>query len=82
MTNLEGEEDLFKLLASTEWEYASFRGGKIGREVKSNVPDAAAFDIQSFIMGEAIKDKMNAISKDQDQRLKEQEERRRFRRDI
>jgi prephenate dehydrogenase len=78
----DGEEDLFKLIAQTEFEYAAYRGGKVGREVKDHTSDAPTFDFSSFIMGEAIKQKMHEISRSQEERLKEQDEARRLRRDV
>jgi len=80
--NVSGEEDLFKLLAQMEFEYAAYRNGKVGREVESTLSDLPSFDIGSFIMGEAIREKMREITRDQDERVKERDARRRERRDV
>ncbi len=57
----EGEGDLFKLLAQTEFEHTAYRAGKVGRDVKNPMADAPMFDFSSFIMGEALKQKMHEI---------------------
>lgn len=76
------DESLFKLLAQTELEYASYRAGNVGREHASALPDAGGFDFSSFLMGEAVKQKMQEITHAQEERLRERDAERRVRREI
>lgn len=76
------DENLFKLLAQTELEYASYRAGKVGRDSATQLPDAARFDFSSFMMGEAVKQKMHEITNAQEERVRERDAERRVRREI
>jgi prephenate dehydrogenase len=76
------DENLFKLLAQTELEYTAYRAGKVGRESATQLPDAAGFDFSSFLMGEAVKQKMHEITNAQEERVRERDAERRSRREV
>lgn len=71
------DEALFKLLAETQHDYELFRAGKIGREVEAVGPDPDAiggFGFSSFLMGDAIRERMSEITKAAEDRLRQAEE--------
>lgn len=73
----ENDEGLFKLLAETQHDYEIFRAGKIGRESQAVGPDDGAiggYGFGSFLMGEAIRERMAEITKNAEDRLRETEE--------
>jgi prephenate dehydrogenase len=82
VADIENEEDLFKLLAQTELEYGAYRDGKVGREADSHLQEVGGFDFGSFMMGEALREKMRDITHEQEERVKRKEEERRTRRNI
>ena len=74
------DEALFKLLAETQHDYELFRAGKIGRETDAVGldPDAVGgFGFSSFLMGDAIRERMAEITKNAEERVRgvEEEER-------
>jgi prephenate dehydrogenase len=78
----EGEEDFFKLLAATEFEYSTYQLGKVGREESRPALDSAEFSFQDFIAGTWVRERINQVAKDADDRLRERETEARRRRDI
>ncbi len=70
------DESLFKLLAETQLDYELFRGGKIGRESDAVGPEAAGagFGFSSFLMGDAIRERMADITKIAEDRVRDAEE--------
>ncbi len=73
----EDDEALFKLLAETQHDYELFRGGKIGRESDAVGPDAEAiggYGFSSFLMGDAIRERMGEITKAAEDRLRDTDE--------
>jgi prephenate dehydrogenase len=82
VTDKSHEENLFKLLAQSELEYGVYRGGKVGREVESGMQDVSGFDFGSFLMGEALREKMREITRDQEERMKRLDQEQRSRRNV
>ncbi len=82
LDDLEGEEDFFKLLAATEFEYSVYRLGKVGREEGKSELDSAEFTIQDFLAGTWVRERINQMTKDSDDRLREQQTAERRRRDL
>jgi prephenate dehydrogenase len=81
LTNEEDEEELYRYLAQTNWDYTGFRAGVIGREEidqkNSQIPKS---DFSSMIMGEAIAGKMRELTEASEERLKELERTQRLKR--
>ncbi len=82
IADVEGEEELYRLLATTSIEHGAFMAGKVGRvEVEAKgieLPESAMSD---FIFGSYFSDKINEINKRSEERLANRDNERRLRRD-
>ncbi|MEX2446257.1 MAG: prephenate dehydrogenase/arogenate dehydrogenase family protein [Dehalococcoidia bacterium] len=76
------EQDLFKLIAGNEFEYVAYRNGKVGREEKNKSPDMSGYTIQDFLMGGWAKDKIDEIARSSEERVRENAQSNRDRRDV
>lgn len=81
LADQQAEEDFFKLLAATEFEYDAFRHGKVGREEKGPDTDTS-FSFQDFIAGAWVRERIQDMMKDSEDRMRQIEERDRTRRDV
>jgi hypothetical protein len=79
---VEGEEELYRFLATTSIEHGAFMGGKVGRtEVDQRgaaLPDSTMSD---FVFGTYFADKMREITERSEERLSRRDQERRMRRD-
>lgn len=82
LSDEEGEEEFFKLLAATEFEYSAYRLGKVGRDESKPIHDSAEFSFQDFIAGAWVRERINQMAKDSDERLREMETRQRREREL
>ncbi len=83
IADVEGEEELYKLLATTSIEHGAFMAGKVGRvEVdakgNSDLPDSPLSD---FMFGSYFSEKIKEINERSEERLAGRERERRLRRD-
>tara|TARA_Y100000814_G_scaffold2191_2_gene2759 strand:+ start:545 stop:1567 length:1023 start_codon:yes stop_codon:yes gene_type:complete len=81
--NLEdfGDEDLFRLIAQIELDYGVFMDGAIGRREESNM-EGTGSDLGAMLIGHAMKDKVDEMTRRADERVQEKDLARRMRRDI
>ncbi|MCK9487291.1 MAG: prephenate dehydrogenase/arogenate dehydrogenase family protein [Dehalococcoidia bacterium] len=83
LVDAEGEDDLYKLLAATELDYARFRSGKVGRDEET---DKGPMDIggsfQDFVAGAWVREKFTEIMKDSEERLAKMDAEERSRRKV
>lgn len=82
IADVEGEEELYRFLATTSIEHGAFMGGKVGRievdQKGSALPDSNMAD---FVFGSYFAEKMREITERSEQRLAHREEQQRLRRD-
>jgi len=76
-------EDLYKLIAATQWEYDLFRNGKVGREEKglSDTKDMEP-GMLDFLAGGWVREKLGQLNKDAEDRSAQSDLERLQRRDI
>ena len=82
LTNTETDEDLFKLIAESEYEYTAYRNGKVGREELSTTSEVSSLSFQEMLTGGWVRDKLDEVTKGSEERVREIEARRRDRRDV
>ena len=75
------DEDLFRLIAQIELDYSAFMEGAIGRQEESNM-EGTSSDFGALLIGHAMKDKLDEMTKGAEQRVEEKDLARRMRRDI
>lgn len=74
-TDAEAEQDLFKILSATEFDYSQFRAGKVGRvEVDPALDQVTPFSFQEFVAGGWVRQRMDAVFRYQQQRADEAEQ--------
>ena len=82
LSDEDGEEELYRYMAQTNWDYTGFRAGVIGREEidqkNSQIPKS---DFSGMLMGEMIAGKMRQLTEASEDRLKELERTQRLKRD-
>jgi prephenate dehydrogenase len=82
IADVEGEEDLYRFLASTSIEHGAYMAGKVGRvevdQKGAEMPDSTMSDL---IFGSYFADKMREITQRSEERVAQREEERRLRRD-
>jgi prephenate dehydrogenase len=76
-------EDLYKLIAATQWEYDLFRKGKVGREEKG-LSDTRDMEpgMLDFLAGGWVREKLTQLNKDAEDRSTQSDLERLQRRDI
>ena len=76
-------ENLYRLIAATQWEYDLFRNGKVGREEKglSDTKDLEP-GMMDFIAGGWVKEKLGQMDKDAEKRREQTDLERLQRRDV
>ena len=82
VADIDGDQELFKLIAENEYEYTAYRNGKVGREESSGTPSLSPMSFQEMLTGGWVSDKLDEITKGSEERVRENEQRRRDRRDI
>lgn len=77
-----GEEDLYRLIAATEWEYTSFRAGNVGRteNVSKAMSSMDGVGFGDFLAGGWVTDKLEALTRESEDRVRQREEAERNRR--
>lgn len=82
IADVEGEEELYRFLATTSIEHGAYMAGKVGREeVKPKGMDLPENPMSDFIFGSYFADKMREINQRSEERLAERERERKLRRD-
>jgi prephenate dehydrogenase len=83
IADVEGEEDLYRLFATTSIDHGAFMAGKVGRvEVDQKGMDALPENAMAdFIFGSYFADKIREINQRSEDRLKQKEQDRRMRRE-
>ncbi|MQC25792.1 MAG: prephenate dehydrogenase/arogenate dehydrogenase family protein [Chloroflexi bacterium] len=78
----DAEESLYKLIAATEWEYTGFRAGNVGREQRSTMSTLEGMDFGDFIAGSWVTDKLQALTKEAEDRVAERDAEKQIRRQL
>jgi prephenate dehydrogenase len=78
----EAEESLYKLIAATEWEYTGFRAGNVGREQRSTMSTLDGMDFGDFIAGSWVTDKLQALTKEAEDRVAARDAEKQMRRQV
>lgn len=70
-----GEEDLYRLIAATEWEYTSFRAGNVGRteNVSKAMSSMDGVGFGDFLAGGWVTDKLEALTRESEDRVRQRE---------
>lgn len=78
------EEDLYRLIAATEWEYTGFRAGNIGRQEKGGEAMSAIDGVSfgEFLAGSWVTDKLATLTREAEDRVAQREAMERARRNI
>lgn len=71
------EQDLYKALQQSSWDYSAFLQGEVGRKEIDEGPELPRLDFSSLLMGEAAAEKLRQITRRSEERLAELEGRRR-----
>jgi len=75
------DEDLFRLIAQIELDYSVFMDGASGRKEKSNM-ESTGSDLGALLIGHAMKDKIDEMTRGSEERVQEKDLARRMRREI
>lgn len=82
IADVEGEEELYRLLATTSIEHGAFMAGKVGRvEVTAKGIELPESPMSDFIFGAYFSDKIREINERAEDRLSKREQDRKLRRD-
>lgn len=82
IADVEGEDELYKYLATTSMEHGAYMAGKVGRtEVEAKGMDLPENPMSDFLFGSFFADKMREINERSEERLAERERERKLRRD-
>ncbi len=77
-----GEEELFRHIAQSSWDYTNFVNGEVGRtEIDERGDGPKAFDLTQLLIGEALAEKIRNLADSSEKRLDKAERERRLRRD-
>lgn len=79
----DGEEELFRYLAQSSWDYEKFINGELGRtEIDEGEGDRLKpFDLTQLLIGEALAEKIQSLTSGSEKRLEKLEQERRLRRE-
>ena len=78
----DGEEELFRHMAQSSWDYTNFVNGEVGRkEIDERGDGPKAFDLTQLLIGEALASKISGIAESGEKRLEKAERERRLRRE-
>jgi prephenate dehydrogenase len=80
IADVEGEEDLYRFLATTSIEHGAFMSGKVGR-VEIDQKGVAMPEMSDFVFGTYFAEKMREITSRSEERLSNSDRERRLRRD-
>ena len=75
-----GEEELFRLMAQTSWDYTRFVDGQGRRREVDEGAEIPQIDFTTMLIGEAMVDKMRELSRRSEERVEDLERRQRLRR--
>ena len=78
LMDMEGEDDLYRVLAATEIDYKEYRDGKVGR-VEKGKPEVEG---GSFLAGGWLRERFDRAMNEADDRVRQMEEERRSRRQV
>ena len=75
-----GEEELFRFIAQTSWDYTRFVDGQVGRREVDEGAEVPQIDFATMLVGEAMVDKMRELTRRSEERVEELERKQRLRR--
>jgi prephenate dehydrogenase len=82
IADVEGEEELYRYLATANMEHGAFMGGKVGRvEIDAKGPEMPDSSMSDFVFGSYFAEKMREITSRSEERLANRDRERRLRRD-
>ena len=81
LMDMEGEDDLYRVLAATEIDYKEYRDGKVGR-VEKGKPEVEGGSFTDFLAGGWLRERFDRAMNEADDRVRQMEEERRSRRQV
>ena len=82
LMDVDAEDELFKMIAESEYEYTAYRNGKVGREEPKVGGEVSAMSFQEMLTGGWVRDKLDEVTQGSERRVGELDRRRRDRRDV